>query len=133
MAGKDRILILGPTGRLLIEVQLKINVAIKKAGNVKVRYIRVSNETSYGVMEFVHAWKVEVFTRYGSGVRCPVNGRLEVQTGKQTYPGLLDGFWLLTILPSMIVMSDQRLEREVYTHRFKDHRMKMMHPLEIHV
>ncbi|KAG5091679.1 hypothetical protein JHK82_050457 [Glycine max] len=59
MAGKDRILILGPTGRLLIEVQLKINVAIKKAGNVKVRYIRVSNETSYGVMEFVHAWKVE--------------------------------------------------------------------------
>ena len=36
MAGKDRILILGPTGRLLIEDQLKINVAIKEAGNIKV-------------------------------------------------------------------------------------------------
>ncbi|KAL2979513.1 hypothetical protein AAZX31_13G176800 [Glycine max] len=59
----DRILILGPTGRLLIEDQLKINAAIKEAGNIKVRYIRVSNETSYGVMEFVHAWKVKGLTK----------------------------------------------------------------------
>ena len=36
MAGKDRILILGPTGKLLIEDQLKINAAIKEAGNIKV-------------------------------------------------------------------------------------------------
>ncbi|KAG4921494.1 hypothetical protein JHK84_050369 [Glycine max] len=90
MAGKDRILILGPTGRLLIEVQLKINVAIKKAGNVKVRYIRVSNETSYGVMEFVHAWKVEELRDF-----CGLTGNHQV-----TLTQFVQSVFLLTIFKS---------------------------------
>ncbi|KAG5600847.1 hypothetical protein H5410_032217 [Solanum commersonii] len=49
----------------------------------KVRYIGVSNETSYGVMEFVHAAKVEglpkivsIQNSYSLLVRCHFEGKL---------------------------------------------------------
>lgn len=50
---------------------------------VQVRYIGVSNETSYGVMEFVHAAKAEglpkiisIQNSYSLLVRCKFEGKL---------------------------------------------------------
>lgn len=50
---------------------------------IQVRYIGVSNETSYGVMEFVHAAKVEglpkivsIQNSYSLLVRCKFEGKL---------------------------------------------------------
>lgn len=52
---------------------------------IQVRYIGVSNETSYGVMEFVHAAKVEglpkivsIQNSYSLLVRCRFEGKVLV-------------------------------------------------------
>lgn len=63
-----------------------LNYVLTTDGNIfQVRYIGVSNETSYGVMEFVNLAKalglpkiVSIQNSYSLLVRCPFEGRLPV-------------------------------------------------------
>ncbi|CAN4099437.1 unnamed protein product [Withania somnifera] len=72
---------------------LYISSWLKSRPRDKVRYIGVSNETSYGVMEFVHAAKIEgllkivsIQNSYSLLVRCHFEGRLNL------FPGYMERY-----------------------------------------